>query len=86
MPYAFDIYLNKNKNITIQGFWPMKDAPPQEAIAVSRHMPTYFVFYQPCPGCKLSGEAPDTWHAKLVQRYVKGIGKTYFSIYQINPQ
>jgi hypothetical protein len=85
LPYGIEIYLKNNPNVTIEGFWPINNMPPKEAITASKSMPTYFIFYQPCPSCSFSGDAPKTWPVHLVQRYTKGIGKTYFSIYQLNP-
>ncbi|HSW87684.1 MAG TPA: hypothetical protein VLG12_00805, partial [Candidatus Saccharimonadales bacterium] len=85
LPYGLEIYLQDNPNIEIHGFWPMHSTPPQEVITASKKMPTYFIFYQPCLDCTFSGNAPMTWQATLVQRYTKGVGKIYFSIYQINP-
>jgi hypothetical protein len=85
LPFGLEIYLRNNPNITLQGFWPINTIPPQEAIAASKHMPTYFIFYQPCSSCSFSGDAPKAWPAHLVKRYTKGIGKTFYTIYQINP-
>lgn len=83
LPYGLEIYLKNNPNIEIHGFWPVHSTPPQEVIQASKKMPTYFVFYQPCLDCSFSGNAPTTWSVHLIKRYTKGIGKTYFSIYQL---
>lgn len=85
LPYGLEAYVIQNPNIEIHGFWPIESTPPKEAIAASKKMPTYFIFYQPCPSCKSSGLAPASWSATRVQWYVKGIGKTYMSIYKLNP-
>jgi len=85
MPYSFEIYLVGNHNITIHGFWPIHDNPPQETLAVAERMPVYFVFYQPCVPCRNEIETPVFWNVKIVHRYAKGIGKRYLTIYQLLP-
>lgn len=85
MPYSFEIYLGANPNVKIVGFWPIEQTPPKEVIEMSKKMPTYFVFYQPCPPCKFIGDAPTAWPIKLIYRYAKPDGKSYFSIYQVYP-
>jgi hypothetical protein len=85
MPYALEMYLVDNPNISIHGFWPIKDTPPNEAITMSKTMPTYFLFYQPCPSCSISDGAPITWPVHLISQYKKGVGNTYLRIYQIHP-
>jgi hypothetical protein len=47
MPESLELYLIKNKNITIKGYWPINDSLPKEAIDYSKKMPSYFIFYQP---------------------------------------
>ncbi len=85
MPYAFEIYLGENTNIKIVGVWPIEQTPPQEIMEMGKKMPTYFVFYQPCPPCQTAGNAPSAWPIKLISRYTKPDGKSFFSIYQVNP-
>ena len=51
MPYALEMYLKDNPNIIVKGFWPVHATPPEEVIAASQVMPTYFVFYQDCVDC-----------------------------------
>ncbi len=64
MPYGLEIYLFKNKNVEIKGFWPVEDLPPKEATDASKTMPVYFLFYQPCAQCKVPGDAPQSWPVK----------------------
>lgn len=85
MPYSFEIYLVDNPNVTIEGFWPITEHPPLKLIEASRDMPTYVVFYQPCPICAQPGEAPATWRLKKIATYQKGAGSSYLSIYQVIP-
>lgn len=84
MPYALEIYLSKNPNMTIKGYWPIDAAPPAELVEASKKMPTYVVFYQPCPGCARAGEAPTTWN--LTKEFeVKKSDDTYYTVYKMNP-
>lgn len=86
MPYAFEIYLVQNPNITIEGFWPINDEIPQKIIEKSKQIPTYFVFYQPCAQCPYVGAAPLMWkQLKLVQRFRKGYTERYMSLYKLLP-
>lgn len=72
LPYSYEIYLIDNPNITIKGYWPINDDPPQELIDMSKKMDVYVVFYQPCPSCKSIGTPPATWPVELVKEYEKG--------------
>lgn len=85
MPYALELYLVDNKNITISGFWPIDETLPKKLDEVKGKMPTYVLFYQPCHVCKTIGEPPVSWPATLVSRYKRGIGETHLSLYRINP-
>jgi len=84
MPFAYEIYLVKNPNVTIEGFWPLDDVIPQKIIDNSKRMPTYFVFYQPCLNCKIIGEAPQGWkQLELIYQFKKEYGIRYFSVYRV---
>lgn len=85
MPAALDIYLNKNPNVATKGYWPIGDQIPQDALDMASKMPTYFIFYQPCPSCKFSGDAPASWPLTLVSRIKKSDGN-YYSVYRVNSQ
>jgi 4-amino-4-deoxy-L-arabinose transferase-like glycosyltransferase len=82
MPYAFEIYLVKNPNIKIEGYWPIENAIPAKVAEVSKEMPTYFFFYQPCVSCEGVGIAPAAWGMKLVSQ-TKDDSGIYKSIYRI---
>lgn len=86
MPYALELYLVDNPNIKIKGFWPIGDVPPGEVLQASRKVPTYFVFYQPCPSCPGTGSAPLGWRVELLNRYQQGTSNYYLSIYRVIPQ
>jgi len=86
MPFALEIYLVQNPNITIEGIWPIDDAIPAKVLEMSRQMPTYFVFYQPCPQCSFAGGAPRSWESlELVYKFKKEHGGRYLSLYRVMP-
>ncbi|MCL4353599.1 glycosyltransferase family 39 protein [Patescibacteria group bacterium] len=87
LPESMELYLVYNPNITIRGFWPIKNSIPKEVIKASKAMDTYFIFYQPCPSCAYPGAAPSSWRKiKLLKRYRSDPFKnSYFSIYKVNP-
>jgi 4-amino-4-deoxy-L-arabinose transferase-like glycosyltransferase len=83
MPYSLEIYLVDNPNITIHGIWPISDTLPQQLETISKKIPTYVIFYQPCPSCGIPGEAPIGWHLVHLANYQQGRGNSYLSIYQV---
>lgn len=86
MPYAFDTYLWKNPNIKIVSYWPVNDTPPKEILEAAKTMPTYFVFYEPCPSCSKAGIAPKTWPLREILRVEKIGDKSEFAVYQVLTQ
>jgi 4-amino-4-deoxy-L-arabinose transferase-like glycosyltransferase len=85
MPYALDIYLDKNPNVTLQGFWPIESIPPQELTAASKKEPTYVIFYQACPTCTALGRTPTTWSVTEIFSIKKLAPNTYYTLYKVNP-
>jgi len=86
MPAAYEIYLNQNQNVRINGFWPVEsNQVPLLLLDYAQRIPTYFVFYQECPDCEFPGDAPDSLGLKEVVSYKKGIGKASLTIYQVLP-
>jgi hypothetical protein len=85
MPDALQDYLYGNTNVTIEGYWPIESQPPQAVLDASKTMPTYFVFYAPCPLCEHSGAAPKNWPLKLVFRITRP-DHSFYSLYKITPQ
>jgi 4-amino-4-deoxy-L-arabinose transferase-like glycosyltransferase len=83
MPYALEIYLKDNPNVTIKGFWPISETPPKEAIEASKKMSTYFVFYQDCIPCQATGLAPLQWKAKEVLKFKREDDQSYYTVYQL---
>lgn len=85
MPFALQIYLDTNPNVVINGFWPIENTPPAEAMAVSKKMPVYFVFYQDCKACKGVGIAPDGWPVIQVFQIPRIEKNSYYTLYQLQP-
>ena len=88
MPFAYEIYLVQNPNITIEGLWPIENETPQKVLEKSKQMPTYFVFYQPCVFCVESeiGLAPSTWKSlELVYQFEKEFRQRKLSVYRVMP-
>jgi hypothetical protein len=83
MPYALEIYLDKNPNIKIVGYWPLGGNPPMDALAANKKMPAYFVFYQACDLCKDIGVAPDSWPVEKIYQVEKAEKGQFFTLYRI---
>lgn len=77
MPESLEIYLIKNKNITIKGYWPV-DIFPKEVSEIAKLKPTYFVFYQP-----QHQVMPLGYPLKLVFAVRQGNANTYYRVYQV---
>ncbi|HEV2339178.1 MAG TPA: hypothetical protein VGT05_00230, partial [Patescibacteria group bacterium] len=85
LPEAVEMYLVNNTNVTIKGYWPINDMLPKDVAKTSIAMPTYFVFYEPCPSCSNTDEAPSNWPLKKIVSYQRGIGTMYLTVYQVIP-
>ena len=83
MPYALEIYLGKNQNIKTQGIWPIQDSLPQQVLEASTHMPTYFLFYQPCENCTAAGIAPVSLPLEKVLQVEKEKNISYLTVYKV---
>lgn len=86
LPFGLEIYLANNPNVTIKSYWPIHDKMPNEILAASKIMPTYVVFYEPCPACKNSEEPPISWPVKLLSSYEQGTSGSYLRVYQVLSQ
>ncbi len=74
-PAAFEIYLKKNENIDIRGYWPVGEVPPD--LLESAHIyPTYLVF-------KDTPKVPSSWPLELVGKYPRGRGYTNLYFYKV---
>jgi len=80
MPESLEIYLIKNKNITIKGYWPV-DIFPKEVLAQAKLKPTYFVFYQPNHQV-----IPPDYPLKLIFEVKQGTANSYYRVYQVISQ
>jgi len=80
MPESMEMYLIKNKNVTIKGYWPI-DVFPKEALAYAKKMPSYFIFYQP-----QHQVIPVDYPLKLIFEIRQGNANTYYRVYQIIPR
>ncbi len=76
LPYALEVYLYKNHQVEIRGFWPLKEEIPREVTESARIKPTYFVLNQ-------TQEIPLNWPLKLIAKYRKGVGDVYLSLTQV---
>lgn len=76
-PAVYEIYLKKNPNVEIRGYWPVNRVPPdlQES---AKAYPTFLVF-------KESVKVPDDWGLKLVSKYRRGESNNYTLFYQVMP-
>ena len=80
MPESMEIYLVKNKNIIIKGYWPV-DIFPKEALSYAGKMPSYFIFYQP-----QHVVIPPQFPLKLIFQIKQGNSNYFYRVYQIIPQ
>jgi hypothetical protein len=78
LPYAIEIYLVDNPNISIKGIYPIPEDMPDEILAASRDHPTYILFNQ-------TQNIPK-WPLKFISRYQKGKHENFFlSLYEVIP-
>lgn len=85
-PQGLELYLSRNPNISFKGYyWEIKQEFPADLAKKAKTMPTYFIFYQPCPGglCPRPGDAPAGWPVKEVQEFIKPGTETRVVIYQV---
>lgn len=83
MPYALEIYLKDNTNITIKGYWPIQDAIPAELLEKAKEMPVYLIFYQPCPSCDASYAPPPSWPVQEVLQPQRGNEPAALTVYTL---
>lgn len=80
LPAALEIYLVRDKNITIKGYWPVNDVPI-EVLEKAKKMPTYFVFYQ-----ANHINIPISFPLKLIFQVRQGNTDYYYRVYQVIPR
>jgi 4-amino-4-deoxy-L-arabinose transferase-like glycosyltransferase len=76
--YAIEIYLDENKNIEKRGIWPLPEDIPEDLVRRAKTMPVYLVLND-------SPEPPAGYPVKLIQKFRKGIGDSYMSLYEVIP-
>jgi len=79
LPYAFEIYLNDNKDIDIHGIWPVPNEIPSDMVNSALDHATYFVMYQ-------SQTPPALWRLEKIAEYQKGLNKdSTMRLYRVTP-
>ena len=76
--YAMEIYLDENKNIEKRGIWPLPKDIPEDLVKRAKTIPVYLVLND-------SPEVPSGWPVKLINRFQKGIGSAFMSLYEVIP-
>lgn len=76
LPYALEVYLYRNQNVEIKGFWPLSEKIPPEATMAAAQKDAYFVFNQ-------TQKVPVGWPLEEIARYRKGIGDVYLTLCRI---
>ncbi len=72
MPFSLELYLVNNPNIILKSYWPINDTPPSDLVEASQTIPTFVLFYQPCPSCSSMFEPPPTWSVEKVMQAPRG--------------
>lgn len=83
LPYAYEIYMVDNKNISLKGFWPVSAEVPEEIRDSSEKVRTFVVFYQECPSCQGKGLAPLQWPLKKVLQIERPLPDSFFTVYEV---
>jgi 4-amino-4-deoxy-L-arabinose transferase-like glycosyltransferase len=86
-PGGLELYLDGTKNISIKGYYfEILQNTPQVLIDQAAKMPTYMLFYQPCPNnlCPRPGDAPAGWPLTPVKEFTKAGTTTRVVIYKIH--
>lgn len=78
LPYAIEVYLVDNPNMTIKGLYPVPIDMPPDMVASAKSHPTYIVFNQQ--------QNIPRWPMKLIAEYRKGKRPdVYLRLFQILP-
>lgn len=86
LPYAYEVYLYNDPQFVIKGLWPISNEMPEELVQSAAAMPTYVVFYQPCPSCPDAGKAPATWQVEPVFEKLKVNAPRTLTLYKVKAQ
>ena len=82
IPEGIQDYLYNDKNITVEGYWPITANPPVNLLQTAQKMPTYFIFYAPCEACASAGVGPKAWPLQPVLAFPKSDGSS-FNLYKV---
>ena len=83
MPYALEMHLVNNPNVTIKGYWGFDKTLPDEALKYARQMPSYFIFYQPNHREQLDAHL---YPLQEVLKVKQGNTNYYYTVYKIIPR
>lgn len=75
MPAALELYLKDDKNIKLNGLWPVPSIIPEEILQEVKTKPVYMTFSQYDP--------PPSWKMQIVLQVKRGNSNRYFTVYQI---
>jgi 4-amino-4-deoxy-L-arabinose transferase-like glycosyltransferase len=79
LPYAVELYLVDNPNVTIKGMYPVPRDIPIELIDQAKKQPTYMIFNQV--------QAIPPWPMQFIAQYQKGQNTVKFMrLYEVLPQ
>src|SRR3989344_2880095 len=77
LPFALQIYFYVQKNINIEGFWPVDASNlPAQVLEAATNRKTYFVFNE-------NQKEINSPYLKFIAKYQKGRGETYLRLYQV---
>ena len=76
--YAMEIYLDENKNISKRGIWPLPNDIPRDLVERAKTMPVFLILND-------SAMPPSGYPVKLINKYQKGIGSAFMSLYEVIP-
>lgn len=82
MPASLELYLHKDPNIIIGGFWPVNEELPSDISSAAKGAKTFVLFYQPCPACQDLYQPPWRWKTERVFKASRG----YLAIYRVIPR
>lgn len=77
-PYALELYLMKNKNVEVKGYWPVSDIPA-EVREKARTMKTYFIY-------KDTLNPTPQKNVKEILKVRRGIGNNYLKFLQVSQE
>ncbi len=85
MPYSYELAFSNNPKVTVKGYWPIDPKIPTEIANAAKKMPTYVVFYEPCPACTYTNQAPVTWPVEKIREYARPDGSIGLTVYKVRP-